>query len=168
MLQLRDLPNSNILKKFEQRYPEIDSDTVILFLRLLRVSTDLSSALDHYLNRHGLMQGRWWVLILLMRQPDSTSTPSILAEKSGVSRATMTRLIDSLERDGLVQRQFDEQDRRSFSVSLTSTGQEKLDHLMPEYYRRLNLSMAQVGKHRYDQLNSLLDALQAGIQAFEK
>lgn len=168
MLQLRDLPNPAILKKFEQRYPQIDAETVILFLRLLRVSTDLSGALDQYLNRHGLMQGRWWVLILLMREPDSSSTPSLLAEKAGVSRATMTRLIDGLERDGLVKREFDSEDRRSFTVSLTSDGQHKLDTLMPDYYRRLNLSMTQVGKARYQQLHELLDALQNGIQAFEE
>ena len=91
MLQLRDLPNEEILKKFEQRYPDADIASIIIFLRLLRVTSDLSSALDDYLNRHGLLQGRWWVMILLMREDNFTSTPSLLAEKAGVSRATMTR-----------------------------------------------------------------------------
>lgn len=167
MLQLRDLPNAEILKKFEQRYPEADIDSVIIFLRLLRVTADLSSALDQYLNRHGLLQGRWWVMILLMREDNFTSTPSLLAEKAGVSRATMTRLIDGLERDALVTRQFDSQDRRSFSVTLTKSGQKKLDKLMPDYYLRLKASMKPLGAARYAQLNELLDAVQAGISAFE-
>mgnify|MGYP000563019704 CR=1 FL=1 len=43
MLQLRDLPNEEILKKFEQRYPDADIASIIIFLRLLRVTSDLSS-----------------------------------------------------------------------------------------------------------------------------
>ena len=167
MLQLRDLPTKEILKKFEQRYPEVDIATVLIFLKFLRVSTDLSNALDGFLLQHGLLQGRWWVLILLMREENQTSTPSLLAEKSGVSRATMTRLVDGLERDGLIKRRFDEQDRRSFSVSLTSAGQKKLDEVMPDYYQRVNQSMAGLGAKQFQQLDEILDAIQTGIRAFE-
>src|SRR3990167_8470587 len=104
MLQLRDLPTPEILEKFAQRYPDADVSAVAAFLHLLRVATDLSGALDSCLSQHGLLQGRWWVLILLMREDDRTSAPSTLAEKAGVSRATMTGLLDGLERDGLVER----------------------------------------------------------------
>ena len=167
MLQLRDLHNEEILKKFEQRYPDADIASIIIFLRLLRVTSDLSSALDQYLNRHGLLQGRWWVMILLMREDNFTSTPSLLAEKAGVSRATMTRLIDGLERDALVSRQFDSEDRRSFSVTLTRAGQKKLDALIPDYYRRVKASMQALGKERFAELDDLLDGVQEGIKAFD-
>src|SRR5689334_14445387 len=98
MLQLRDLPTAESLSKFAQRYPQADVSAIATFLHLLRVATDLSTTLDECLSRHGLLQGRWWVLILLMREETRTSTPSTLADKSGVARATMTGLIDGLER----------------------------------------------------------------------
>ena len=101
MLQLKDLPTVEVLAKFAERYPDADITAVSGFLNLLRVATDLSVALDSCLSRHGLLQGRWWVLILLMREETVTSTPSTLADKAGVTRATMTGLIDGLERDGL-------------------------------------------------------------------
>ena len=96
MLQLRDLPSPEVLSKFADRYPDADVTAIASFLHLLRVATDLSIALDACLSKHGLLQGRWWVLILLMREDNKTSTPSALAEKAGVSRATMTGLIDGL------------------------------------------------------------------------
>jgi len=167
MLQLRDLPTKEILKKFEQRYPEVDIASVLIFLRFLRVGSDLSTALDGFLLKHGLLQGRWWVLILLMREENQTSIPSVLAEKSGVSRATMTRLLDGLERDGLIKRRFDQADRRSFSVSLTPSGQKKLDEVMPDYYQRVNQSMAKLGAKDYQKLNQILELIQAGSGAFE-
>lgn len=159
MLQLRDLPTPEILDKFAQRYPDADVSAVAAFLHLLRVATDLSAALDNCLSQHGLLQGRWWVLILLMREDDKTSAPSTLAEKAGVSRATMTGLLDSLERDGLVERIFDAADRRRVSIRLTPSGQAKLDQVMPDYYRRLRQLMAGFSEAERRELHGMLERL---------
>lgn len=134
----------------------------------MRVATDLSIALDECLSRHGLLQGRWWVLILLMREENLISTPSALAEKAGVTRATMTGLIDGLERDGLVERLLDSQDRRSVSIRLTTAGQVKLDQVMPDYYGRLRNCMADLDESRREQLHLILDQINGNIEAFTK
>lgn len=168
MLQLRDLPSNDILEKFAERYPVADVSAISSFLHLLRVATDLSLALDACLKEHGLLQGRWWVLILLMREDSKISSPSVLAEKAGVSRATMTGLLDGLVRDGLVERVFDEHDRRSVSVSLTVKGQAKLDDVMPDYYARLRACMAGVDEPSRAQLEHTLDLINHGLIEFSK
>lgn len=167
MLQLRDLPNQAVLDKFSARYPEADTSAVTSFLQLLRVASDLSVALDACLSQHGLLQGRWWVLILLMREDNHMSLPSVLAEKAGVSRPTMTGLIDGLEREQLVARVFDKDDRRKVSIQLTALGQAKLDQVMPDYYSRLRLCMASVSEDERSLLNGILHKLDAGIVAFD-
>ncbi len=168
MLQLRDLPNRETLEKFAARYPQADISAISAFLHLLRVATDLSVALDACLSRHGLLQGRWWVLILLMREDALQSTPSALAEKAGVTRATMTGLLDGLERDGLIARELDPQDRRSVSIRLTASGQQKLDEVMPDYYSRLRTCMAALDERDRQQLNDILNLINAGIRAFDQ
>lgn len=162
MLQLRDLPTAEGLSKFAQRYPQADVSAIATFLHLLRVATDLSTTLDECLSRHGLLQGRWWVLILLMREETRTSTPSTLADKSGVARATMTGLIDGLERDGLVERIFDPEDRRRVSVKLTDLGQAKLDEVMPDYYSQLQQCMAGLDETGRNDLRNMLKLIQQG------
>lgn len=166
MLQLRDLPSVETLEKFAARYPEADVTAVSSFLHLLRVATDLSVALDACLSEHGLLQGRWWVLILLMREDNKTSTPSLLAEKAGVTRATMTGLLDGLAKDGLVERVFDEQDRRRVTVTLTDAGQAKLDDVMPDYYARLRSCMAGVSEKGRQKLEKTLGKISLGLDAF--
>lgn len=157
MLQLKDLPDEKVLKKFAERYADLDSCAVNHFLNILRIGTELAESLDRFLATHGLLQGRWWVLILLMREDDQTSTPSELAEKAGVSRATMSGLINGLLRDGLVARKEDSQDRRSYSIQLTAAGQNKLDEVMPDYYPRVKKMMSSVPKQqREDLLNQLI------------
>lgn len=168
MLQLRNLPNKETLQKFAQRYPQADVSGVAAFLHLLRLATDLSNALDLCLSRHGLLQGRWWVLILLMREANLTLTPSALAEKAGVTRATMTGLIDGLERDGLVERLTDTRDRRSVSVRLTPSGQAKLDQVMPDYYSRLRRCMAGLDEEGRERLHLILSQINQGIGAFSE
>ncbi len=168
MLQLRNLPNKETLQKFAQRYPQADVSGVAAFLHLLRLATDLSNALDLCLSRHGLLQGRWWVLILLMREDSLTSTPSALAEKAGVTRATMTGLIDGLERDGLVERLMDTRDRRSVSVRLTPSGQAKLDQVMPDYYSRLRRCMVGLDEEGRERLHLILSQINQGIGAFSE
>jgi DNA-binding MarR family transcriptional regulator len=165
MLQLRDLPTPEILAKFADRYPDADVTAIASFLHLLRVATDLSLALDACLSKHDLLQGRWWVLILLMREQSLSSTPSILAEKIGVTRATMTGLIDSLEQSGLVKRAFDKADRRSVIIQLTDAGQAKLDIVMPDYYRRLRQCMQGLNEEMREQLQHILGLINSGIPA---
>lgn len=165
MLQLRDLPTPEVLSKFADRYPDADVTAISGFLYLLRVATDLSLALDTCLSKHDLLQGRWWVLILLMREESATSTPSILADKLGISRATMTGLLDGLEQNGLVSRVFAKEDRRSVKIQLTKAGQAKLDVVMPDYYRRLKQCMQGLDEEKRVQLQQLLGIVDAGIPA---
>ncbi len=167
MLQLKELPDALILGRFVKRYGEVDVDAVLHFLSILRIGTDLSEALDGFLARHGLLQGRWWVLILLMREDDLTSTPSQLAEKSGVSRATMTRLIDGLARDGLVKRLGDRSDRRKYSIRLTAAGQARLDEVMPEYYPRVKRMMKVLSAAQREQLLQNLLLLKERSKVFQ-
>lgn len=167
MLQLKNLPDARILEKFIARYPDAEVESVLPFLNILRAGSDLSDALDALLGKHGLLQGRWWVLILLMREDNLTSTPSDLAEKAGVSRATMTGLVDSLERDGLVQRLDDANDRRKFSIKLTAAGQDKLDQVMPDYYQKVRRLMQVLTLQERDHLVTHLKMLTANIAALD-
>ena len=165
MLQLKDLPTPDVLAKFAIRYPDADVTAVSSVLQLLRVATDLSIALDACLSKHGLLQGRWWVLILLMREEDKTSQPSILADKAGVTRATMTGLLDGLEQSGLIARVFAKEDRRTVLINLTDAGVKKLDNVMPDYYRRIRRCMQGLDEEQRQQLQKILALINLGIPA---
>lgn len=167
MLQVKDLPDAEVLKKFAERYPDADIDQVLQFLTFLRIASDLSNGLDQFLGSYDLLQGRWWVLILLMREDDLSSVPSKLAEQAGVSRATMTGLLNGLQRDGLVSRVTDMTDRRQSRVRLTGKGQKKLDEVMPDYYQRLNKLMSVFDQQQSEQFMLLLLQLKNQRHIFE-
>ena len=67
----------------------------------------------------------WYAILLILAQADETSMrPSDLAEQIGLSRSATTRLIDRLERSGLVERRACGSDRRGTDVMLTPQGYE--------------------------------------------
>ena len=102
-----------------------------------------------------------------MREDDLSSVPSKLAEQAGVSRATMTGLLNGLQRDGLVSRVTDMTDRRQSRVRLTGKGQKKLDEVMPDYYQRLNKLMSVFDQQQSEQFMLLLLQLKNQRHIFE-
>lgn len=163
MLLLKELPTSKSLEKFVRRYPDADISAISDFVNLLRASSDLSTALDKLLAKHNLLQGRWWVLVLLMRQDDLTSTPTDLADKAGVTKATMTGFIDGLVREGLVTRITDDIDRRKLLIKLTKLGQDKLDVVLPDYYKNVSSLMSTLSSSVRDSLVANLNQLAANV-----
>jgi len=157
MLLLKDLPKYDTLQRFADRYAEMDVSAVQTFLMLLRVASDVIENLDACLARHDLLQGRWWVLILLMREQNLTASPSVLADKAGVTRATMTGLLDSLERAELIERIPNPDDRRMLNVRLTEKGQQRLDEVMPDYYSRVAHVMEELSEEHRRMLMEMLN-----------
>jgi DNA-binding MarR family transcriptional regulator len=167
MLLLKELPTSKSLEMFVKRYPDADITAISDFVNLLRASSDISTSLDKLLAKHELLQGRWWVLVLLMRKDDMTSTPTDLAEKAGVTKATMTGFIDGLVREGLVTRITDDVDRRKLLIKLTKLGQEKLDVVLPDYYKKVSALMSTLSTPQRESLVANLNQLAANIDVMK-
>jgi DNA-binding MarR family transcriptional regulator len=69
-----------------------------------------------------LSHGHLRALMALAR--DEEATAGALAKGADVSPASMTAMLDQLERDGIVVRRRSEHDRRQVLVSLTDAGHE--------------------------------------------
>ncbi|MBU6468237.1 MAG: winged helix-turn-helix transcriptional regulator [Betaproteobacteria bacterium] len=149
MLLLKKLASPEVVKKFQEKYPDADIPSISDFMQIMRSASDLSEALNKLLDEHALLQGRWWVLVLLTRQDDLISCPSSLAEDAGVTKATMTGFISGLEREGYITRIIDPLDRRKYCIQLTEAGINKVNQVMPIFYKRVkNLMDAIDSKQR--------------------
>jgi DNA-binding MarR family transcriptional regulator len=168
MFFLKDLPTEQTLKEIAKRYADLDPSALTTCAALLRTGSDLLTAFETILGRHGLSQGRFLTLIMLNRTPDTAINPSILAEKVGVKRATMTGLLDGLEKNGFVIRLAHSQDRRRVSIQLTDSGKKVLSTMLPDYYSRIAKLMEEVTEEERGQLISLLKKIDQGLMVFSK
>ena len=87
-------------------------------------------------------------------------TPAELAEAAGVTRATMTGLIDTLERDGFVKREPDPTDRRMMSVRLTTAGEHFLQEFLPGHFQAITSLMSPLTETERKTLVHLLGKIQ--------
>jgi DNA-binding MarR family transcriptional regulator len=136
-LLLRELPRYECLLDAAERYPTLNPSSGEAFLNLLHTSDLVFEEESQHLGQYGVSQGRFTVLMLLNRMCGECLTPADLAEKAGVTRATMSGLLDTMERDGLVTRRSSATDRRVVEVHLTEQGHELIDALLPGYFARV-------------------------------
>ncbi|MDP6456011.1 MAG: MarR family transcriptional regulator [Candidatus Marinimicrobia bacterium] len=66
---------------------------------------------------------------ILLSIPDGGIDMSTLAQKLGLDNSTVTRLIDNLEKRGVLKRKRSQSDRRVNRVFLTDAGEEVLSQL---------------------------------------
>jgi DNA-binding MarR family transcriptional regulator len=118
---------------------------------------------NEFLHSKALSQGRFTVLMLLNRACSDPKTPAELADEAGVTRATITGLLDNLERDGLVVREMSPEDRRTILVRLTEQGQRCLDGLLPHYCRRVSAIMEPLTEAERITMVQLLQKVQQGL-----
>src|SRR4051812_12954276 len=101
---------------------------------MLRVHTALVKALDAELAAaHDLPLSSYEVLITLESAPDRKRRMAELADSVLLSRSGMTRLVDRLEREGLLERDTCTADGRGCFAVLTPKGAELLDRARPTH-----------------------------------
>lgn len=71
---------------------------------------------------------RYEILLMLSQADGGAMRPSQLAHGQRITRSGATRLIDRLERDGLVERRACDTDRRGSFVALTARGEAAFRH----------------------------------------
>jgi DNA-binding MarR family transcriptional regulator len=95
---------------------------------LFRVHAALVRELDAELDgRHGLPLSSYEVLRCLSKAPNGRLRMAELAEHVLLSRSGMTRLIDRLEREGMVCRSTCDKDGRGCYAGLTDLGRQTVD-----------------------------------------
>jgi DNA-binding MarR family transcriptional regulator len=142
LLMLKDLPRYECLLEASREFPDLDPSATEVFLHLLRAGDEAFRVVEAHLAKHDISQGRFSVLMALWtncarEQGQPPLTPADIADRIGVTRATITGLIDTLERAGLVKRTPHRDDRRMTSVMITSRGEQLLAKILPEHFRQM-------------------------------
>lgn len=81
--------------------------------------------------RHRLSPVEFDVLIRLARSPRTRLRMTDLSAQTSLSTSGVTRVVDRMDRDGLIQRQACPRDRRSSYAVITPAGLARLDATIP-------------------------------------
>jgi len=129
------------------------------FVPTLRELARAYQAFSNYSAKHlrqlGLTPAQFDILATLGNTPGMSMNR--LAEKTLVTKGTLTGIVDRLEKRGLVRREVPEGDRRSFIIELTPEGRQVFEQVFPAHIAYL--------KRRFDDLSpDELATMQAALE----
>ncbi|MER7333276.1 MULTISPECIES: MarR family transcriptional regulator [unclassified Micromonospora] len=124
---------------------------------LYEAHAGLSARFAAQFEEHDLSPVEFEVLTRLARSPGNQLRMTDLAAQTSLSTSGVTRVVDRMERDGLLTRRACPSDRRSSYAVVTATGMQRLDETMPGHLRIIEQWFT--GQLEPAALDALLDAL---------
>lgn len=105
-------------------------------LELLNIASQLVRERDDLLRDLDMTDGRLGTLLAVSDQPETG--PAALAVTLGITRATVSSLVERLYKAGLLERETAPDDRRSQVLRTTDAGEQKLAEVVPALTTWLN------------------------------
>lgn len=149
---------ARVLRQWQQVHPGLDTAPMAVIGRLNRCAALLQQATDAPLVREGLTRAEFDILGTL-RRTGRELTPGQIARETFASGAAVTKRLRVLEERDLVARRPDGRDRRVAHLSLTDSGRELIDILIPRQLEYEQALLAGLGKDRQDELADTLAEL---------
>jgi len=132
------------------------------WMSLLHVHQTIQQKVIELMARYGLTLAQFDVMVHLEHEEGITQQQ--LADRLLVTKGNVTGLIDRLEREKLVERRSDSEDRRSHLLYLTETGRAQIVQILPEHKAQLRTLMNILSKEKQEQLLTLLRELEEGLR----
>ena len=151
----------SIQSEIQQTKSTLEEEALVA---LQRTADQLHWRLSEMLRAHGLSPTQYNALRILRGAKDEGRACSEIAERMINRDPDITRLVDRLERRGLVKRCRDGKDRRVITTRITPVGLEllrSLDRPIEEFNRKL------LGHMGEEQLRTLIKLLEAARQEID-
>jgi DNA-binding MarR family transcriptional regulator len=154
-----------VLAEWRKEQPRLDTSPVAVVARIGRAGALLDRGLNENFARFGLNRTMWDVLASLRRiGAPYRRSPTELYRALMRTSGGMTHLVDRLERDGLVERVADPDDRRGLLVSLTRRGRALVGRVGPSHLETERRLLAGLTEQEQAELARLLRKLLIGLE----
>ncbi len=156
------IPTYEELLHHKERVADIDPLSVITMLELRAAGEQVQqSILDTLQREYKLSEGKFVALVIL-HQTDEGLAPSEIARRTGLAKATISVMLQNLEREGRIEIRPDAGDGRGKVARLTREGRAWLDTILPAHYERISRLMTNLTQEEQGQLCHLLRKLAGG------
>lgn len=164
MLHISDIPRYEALGEKAKKYRNLDPAASEAFMVLLHTGDRLKVRTEQWLANEGMGHARFLVLVLLNRDSSVPLSSTELSARLGVTKQTMTSLIDSLQKDDMVDRLASQEDRRVTHIRITSKGIDAVERIAPKAFDAHKQAMAALSSEEQQTLTALLRKLWGSLE----
>ena len=153
-------------RRFAREFPSADATATECAQSLMLAASRFTDADNRALRRHGLSIAAR-ILLATIEGAGTPLAANVLAERLLVTGASITSLVDTLERKGLVRRVRPASDRRVVLVELTDTARPLIDEFLAEVTALHAAEFAIFSLEEREKLAGLLGRLAAHIATLD-
>jgi DNA-binding MarR family transcriptional regulator len=149
---------------FEEEFPGASRLSAQVFRELEVVGGLAEALIASVARRHGLSHAALNALAVI----EGNGAPMTAGEVGGrmhITSGTMTSVLDTLERNGYIERLPDAGDRRRVLVEITPEAQAVLDRLLPEVVQTTTVVLGGLGEKELNEFLETLARIRAAIAA---
>ncbi len=161
------MPAIRVASDFRRRYPGASPRATESAMNLVRTGDLIVDRVARLVRKLGLTPASGLVLSILA-DAGAPLPPHEIARRLIVTRATVTGLVDSLQRRGFVRRSSHPKDRRSLLVEITPTGRRTLNVMRPLVHRHQRVWLQALSEREQERLIELLGRIQEHLDALPR
>jgi len=162
---MADIAPIRVPADFEREFPGASASAVEVAANLIRTADALMAEINR--RRRGIadLSASAFQVLAVLEGADQPLAGHVIAERLLVSSASMTSLLDTLERRGLIERHRHPDDRRKVLIHLTDEARVIVDQMLPAVNGANTDAVALVGEADRQQLIATMTAIRAQLDA---
>jgi DNA-binding MarR family transcriptional regulator len=153
--------------QFEVLFPGLNAAFMLRFAgTMLRIHSFMMLT-ESYFQSAGTSKGRFIVLVrlLISKSPEGESISSIRPFYP-ISNAALSGILDTLERDAMIERLPNPSDRRKVNIRITEPGRRFIMGFLPKHLQNVKTMSAFVTDEEISTLSNIVQKLIHGVELF--
>jgi len=144
---------------------DTDKHAAYMGLVMMWLSDNMLDVMDLDLSRYNITESKFDLLLLLtLHEGKELITPSAIADRLGIRRASVTALLDWLERRKWIAREPSAVDRRMVHVSITPEGRSLVEQVLPTFWSTCSSLVSELNAEERSVFEKVLVKLNSAIE----
>lgn len=160
-----DRPAITVDNDFETEFPDARRPATLCAANLIRTANRLLAEIDRRRRTVADLSASASQVLAIVDGAGEPLPPHVIAGRLLVTSGTMTSLLDTLERRGLVRRVPHPSDRRKLLIDITDEARPILDRMLPRVHGASRDAFAVLSDVECETLVGLLERVQAQLDA---
>jgi DNA-binding MarR family transcriptional regulator len=160
---MTDISAIRVPRDFEKEFPGASRSAAEVAANLVRTSNAFVAEIDRPSREMANLSVSAFQTLAILEGAGEPLTARTIAERMLVSSASMTSLLDTLERRGLVERRPHPSDRRKVLIHLTEQAQQVVDQVLPVVHAVISEAVGNIAESQREPLIAALTTMRARL-----
>lgn len=151
-----------IIRQYKDAYKYVEDLSGKSIINIIKTYAMIINIYEEAFIKYKISESKFYVLLLLSESSDGIALSSI-GEALLVTKANITGLLNRMEKEKLVEKRVNKDDKRSVKAYITSRGSEILNLIKKEHFNLSKKIMQNISDEEKEKVNKILEDLQENI-----